>query len=487
MTPHPAGTDVPGMSIMAFSRLALASAISRRGVLTGASATALLGAWGSRFTAAGEFREYRLRAAPGLAHLRGAEGAPTQVWAYDGTVPGPELRLKLGERLRVVFENGLPEEATTVHWHGLRIPNAMDGVPHMTQAAVRPGESFVYEFTPPDAGTFWYHPHERSVIQVGRGLFGPLIVEEPEPPRVDRDVTWVLNDWRLDPNGSIRSDFLSFNDRFNEGRLGDLSTVNGRIGGPFAVRAGERIRLRLINAAVARIFELAFEGHHPKIIALDGQPVAPHDPEDERVVIAPSQRVDLIVDMTGKPGETFKVRDKFYEGAQAQDLLSITYRDDPPLRTAPPGDPIAITDNALPEPDLAQAERLDVTFGGGGMANGVMWGEMAGGTDWSINGVALFEHSAEPLFTLRRGRSYVLRMNNKTGFHHPIHLHGHSFRVIARGGKPTEHQEWRDSVVMAPVERVDIAFVADNPGDWMFHCHILDHQAFGMMTMFRVA
>ena len=162
-----------------------------------------------------------------------------------------------------------------------------------------PGERFVYEFDAVDAGTFWYHPHQRSFEQVGRGLYGPLIVEEPEPVRVDRDVTWVLGDWRLTKSGAISEDFGNRHDIHHNGRVGNTVTINGRVPDSFAVRKGERIRLRLINAANARIFSLDFAGHEPIVIALDGQPVTPHAPDGGRVVLGPAMRVDLIIDMTG--------------------------------------------------------------------------------------------------------------------------------------------------------------------------------------------
>ena len=132
----------------------------------------------------------------------GAPHPETPVWAYDGAVPGPEIRLRQGGKLRVKVENRLPED-TTVHWHGLRIPNAMDGAPYVTQPPIQPEGSFDYEFTPPDAGTYWYHPHAHGAEQVGRGLMGALIIEEPEPPPVDRDVVWVLGDFRLKDDASI--------------------------------------------------------------------------------------------------------------------------------------------------------------------------------------------------------------------------------------------------------------------------------------------
>ncbi|MGH6947871.1 MAG: multicopper oxidase domain-containing protein, partial [Kiloniellales bacterium] len=165
------------------------STLTRRTLLMTGVATALsagLAPW----LHADAATELRLTAATGRARLVPSPHPETAVWSYDGLVPGPEIRVRQGERLRVVVENRLDEE-TTVHWHGVRVPNPMDGVPHLTQKPIAPGESFVYEFDCPDAGTFWYHPHQRSFVQVGRGLYGPLIVEEREPVPVDRDVTWV--------------------------------------------------------------------------------------------------------------------------------------------------------------------------------------------------------------------------------------------------------------------------------------------------------
>ncbi|HEX9837540.1 MAG TPA: multicopper oxidase domain-containing protein, partial [Alphaproteobacteria bacterium] len=169
-------------------------------------------------------REYRLVAARGRAALVGRDHPDTEVWTYNGTVPGPEIRVRQGERLRVIVEKRLEEE-TTVHWHGLRVPNAMDGVPHLTQKPIAPGESFVYEFDAPDAGTYWYHPHVRSFEQVGRGLYGPLIVEEFEPIRIDRDVTWVIDDWRLRSNAQISGGFGNMMEATMAGRFGNTVTV----------------------------------------------------------------------------------------------------------------------------------------------------------------------------------------------------------------------------------------------------------------------
>ncbi|MGH6661906.1 MAG: multicopper oxidase family protein, partial [Rhodospirillales bacterium] len=302
-------------------------------------------------------------AKPGETRLVGEGRPPTAVWSYNGAVPGPEIRVRQGERLRVAVENRLAEE-TTVHWHGLRVPNAMDGVPHLTQKPIAPGETFVYEFDVPDAGTYWYHPHQRSFEQVGRGLYGPLIVEERNPPRVDRDVTWVLDDWRLLPTAQISGDFGNMHDVSHNGRVGNTVTINGRLPDVFAVRAGERIRLRLVNAANARIFGLEFKDHRPTVVAYDGQPVEPHEVKGP-VVIGPAMRIDLVIDMLGAPGRRFTVTDSFYRGLEYR-LLDLAYEAEP-LRRGPVG-PIARLDaNTMPEPRLTDAERHEIAFGGGMM------------------------------------------------------------------------------------------------------------------------
>jgi DNA-binding protein Fis len=161
-----------------------------------------------------------LRAQRGTAHLRGPDKPATDIWGYDGVVPGPVLRLTRGKELRLRLVNDLPEE-TTLHWHGVRVPNAMDGVPRLTQAPVAPGASFDYRFAAPDAGTFWYHPHLYASEQLDRGLYGALIVEEPEPVGVDRDVVLILDDWRLNAGGSIdEASFRSIHDAAHAGRIG---------------------------------------------------------------------------------------------------------------------------------------------------------------------------------------------------------------------------------------------------------------------------
>jgi FtsP/CotA-like multicopper oxidase with cupredoxin domain len=466
-------------------------ALTRRCALKGIAAASLL----PPVALASErpVRDFRLVARPASLPLAGAQHPATAVWAYNGTVPGPELRVRQGERIRIALDNALQED-TTLHCHGIRLPNAMDGVPHLTQHPVAPGGSFVYEFDVPDAGTYWYHPHVRSAEQVGRGLSGPLIVEERQPIQVDRDIVWVLSDWRLTREAQMREDFRNMHDMSHNGRIGNTVTVNGKVRDTFAVRAGERVRLRLINAANARVFGLTFADHRPVVIALDGHAVEPHAPADGRVILAPGMRTDLILDMTGKPGERYRIADDFYRRL-AYRLVDFAY-DPEPLRDKPRDGIAALAPNTMPEPDIASAIRHEVTFNGGmmghmmmrdrGIGGGNMMEMMHSGKIWFINGVAALGHMMDPMLTLERGKSYILAMNNETMWWHPMHLHGYAFRVLSRNGVATRYREWQDTVLMEPREKLEVAFVADNPGDWMFHCHILEHQESGMMGVIRV-
>jgi FtsP/CotA-like multicopper oxidase with cupredoxin domain len=462
--------------------------LTRRALLAGAAGTALAG-----LVPPGAFAsDFKLTPAPAKVPLVPSQ-PETAVWAYNGTVPGPEIRVRQGGRVRIAVENRLAE-GTTVHFHGIRMPNAMDGVPHLTQPPIAPGETFTYEFGVPDAGTYWYHPHANSAVQLGRGLSGALIVEEREPIAVDRDLVWMLSDWRLLPDGQIRDDFGNMHDKAHNGRVGDVVTINGRMPEAVAVRRGERIRLRLINSANARVFGLRFTGHAPQVIAYDGQPVVPHDPPDGAVVLGPAMRVDLVLDMTAKPGERFQVVDDYYRSL-AYTLVHIVY-DGVPLRERAPDGPIELPANALSEPHVDGAVRHEVALNGGmmgqammqarGMGGASMMEMMRSGKVWFLNGAAMMGHAMEPMLTLPRGRTAVIAMSNETTWWHPMHLHGHVFRVVSRNGAPTRYREWQDTVLVAPRERVEIAFVADNPGDWMFHCHVLEHQESGMMGIVRV-
>ena len=430
-------------------------------------------------------QSHRIAIAPGQASLTGPRRRATEVWTYGGSVPGPTLRVRQGKPVSIIVENGLDQD-TTVHWHGIRLPIGMDGVPGISQPPIPSGGKFVYTFTPPDAGTFWYHPHANTLQQLGRGLAGALIVEERSPVPVDRELVWTIMDWRLRPDGQIASGFGNQMEAAMSGRVGNTVTINGVVPTDEPVRVGERVRIRLINAALARIMALRFEGHRPVVVAIDGQPCDPHEPKDGRLLLGPAMRIDIVVDMQGVAGRRYRVIDD-NDDDLAYSLVQLAYDSGPPVRQRPLDTPVRLPRNPVPEPDLKSAERRELVLQGGMMGMGGMTG--MGHAAWAINGASMTgdgHAGMAPLTTLELGRSYVLSLRNDTAWSHPMHLHGHSFRVLSRNGAPVPFNQWADTVFVEPKETVDVAFVADNPGDWMVHCHVTDHQTAGLMAVLRV-
>lgn len=460
------------------------------------SATAAAGLLALPAGAAADARSGILRAGP-VEQALAPGGTKVRFWGFNDSVPGPLLRYRKGDRVRLSVRNNLDVD-TAVHWHGIRVPNPMDGVPYVTQEPIKPGGEFVYEYELRDSGTFWYHPHQSSFEQVPRGLYGAYVIEETRPIEADRDVVWVLSDVKLGADEQQIEDYGRILDFANEGRIGNRVMVNGRTAGAgqtLEVRSGERIRLRLINAASARIFRLRISGHAMNVIAFDGQAVEPHTVET--LDLGPGMRADLVLDCMNARGSVASVTDIARRGAG--EIARIVYADARALRDKPMAAPIRIEANELPEPDLAKATDHYIVFQGG-MRGAPVIGKIDGkttriqdimeeqGLAWTMNYTAQHEHALmhEPLFFLSKGEHVVLRMINETDFTHPMHLHGHFFRVLSINGRKTRYREWRDTVLMGPRDTVDVGFVADNPGEWMFHCHILDHAAGGMMGTIAV-
>ncbi|HAI29926.1 MAG TPA: copper oxidase, partial [Thalassospira sp.] len=386
---------------------------------------------------------HHVAAAPTSVNLLPGGGMQTPVWAYNGTVPGGLLRVKQGEDVHVRFDNQL-SEASSIHWHGVRVPNAMDGVPGLTQKPVAPGEIFDYRFNARDAGTYWYHPHINSPTQLARGLYGALIVEEAEPVAVDREFVWLIDDWRLGETGEIDPTFNGGHDVGHAGRLGELVTINGVANPAIAVRPGERIRLRLINTANARVFAIDFAGLAPHLVALDGHPVTPHVPDTPVFLFAPGMRADFILDVPPDASGDFAVIDRFFDGLE-NPLARLRVRGNP-VRGDIAQTSMALPDNPLPEPDLQNARREQLLYTGGMMGGGVlrhlvetgkieagflgevrsmaqsMMGMMTGGGVWMVNGRDPERDELGPLFSLGNGESCVVTVTNATAWYHPIHL-----------------------------------------------------------------
>lgn len=407
------------------------------------------------------------------------DGRTLEVWAYNEQVPGPTIRAREGDTIRVRFQNELPQP-TTVHWHGIRLPNEMDGVPGVTQPPIAPGESFVYEFLARDPGTFWYHPHVRGSEQLGRGLYGVLIVEEAAPPPV-REILWVLDDWRLDESGQIDPRFVTRGDLAHDGRWGRVITVNGAQAPAIELAAGERVRLRILNAANGRVFRPDFSGIDAEVIAYDGLATARRLPA-EGIELAPGNRVDLDLVAPDKPGEPVRIFDRFTRRPNL--LATLQTRAAPPNLAA--AEPIEL-DGFVPAWRGAEKVGVGLEF----RLNAARGGPY--GLAWLINETAMF-HDAEspvsewhePPYALEAGKWTKLRFTNESPRLHPMHLHGQFFKVVARDGRPVDEAHWRDTVLVRPRETVDIALVPTELGNWMLHCHIMEHQEAGMMTLVAV-
>jgi FtsP/CotA-like multicopper oxidase with cupredoxin domain len=429
-----------------------------------------------------------LTARTGLARLAPASHPETAIWGFDGTVPGPTLRVAQGARVTRRFLNELPQPST-IHWHGIRIDNAMDGVPGVTQTAVAPNADFLYDFVVPDAGTYWYHPHNRTWEQMARGLSGALIVEEPENgPDVDADEVLLIDDWRLDEDAQIAGGFGNLHDGAHAGRIGNWITVNGNGDWRQSVTQNSRHRLRLVNTANARIFTLEATGLAGWVVALDGMPL--EVPQAfERLILAPAQRADVIVDVVAEDGEDAHLVSFEHDGGYAIATFAVQGR----LRASRLGDPRALPANPVPGlGPLEGARTVDLLMQGGamgGMTSAMMGGQMTdmramaqAGKVWSFNGMA--DMPDTPLVTADRGETVRITITNDTAWAHAMHLHGHHFRQIAPDGTMGP---LRDTLLMNANEIAQIAFVADNPGDWLLHCHMLEHAPSGMMTWLRVA
>lgn len=404
-----------------------------------------------------------LRAEPVSLQILPEGQNTTALWGFNGSSPGPELRLRQGDTLARRFENRT-EQPSSIHWHGIRLENAMDGVPGLTQPLVQPGESFDYAFQVPDAGTYWYHSHHRSWEQVARGLYGPLIVEETEPPKLDTDITVVLDDWRLDDAGEVMGGFGNRHDFSHAGRLGNFAMI---VPSKDSVRLGDRVRLRLINTATARVFPLRIEGLDAKVVALDGMPL-PQPRALADMQLAPAQRVDIIGDVTAKVDFLFVARDALIDMGS----LKLEGENPDPATSDVLALPPARVDTLGETPDHILTLEME---------GGAMGGRHAGDDIWAFNGVSGF--SDAPFATFKKGETAIIDLINDTSFPHGIHLHGHHFHEVGQDGALGD---FRDTTLVERGASQKIAAVFDNPGKWLLHCHMLGHQAAGMKTWVEV-
>jgi len=396
--------------------------------------------------------------------------APTSVWNYNGQVPGPTIRGKKGATISVEVFNRLTEP-TSVHWHGLRIDNAMDGVPGVTQDPIQPGDRFTYRLKLNEAGSYWYHPHFNAGEQLERGLKGVLIVEEPEPLSWSQDLVWLLDDWRLDRDGTIFPRFNTRHDLMHDGRWGNVVTINGKWKPEYVVSPGQRIRLRLINGANARIFSPALEGLAANVIAVDGKPVSEIFPFNG-FYLSPGNRIDLdLVIPPEAAGKTFQVKDAITREPSV--LASLAVTQDAPTETpifTPPTAEDFIPASIFNDVEMTKTWDLNAIRGG------------RYGIGWSMN-MKLWPASDNA--DVKIGKRYRITFVNSSSRLHPMHIHGVFFRVLERNGTPAVEPFTRDTVLVGPKETVTIGFIPKHAGIWLTHCHVQSHAEAGMMSTIR--
>ena len=419
-----------------------------------------------------------------IAPVEIAPGLTVEAWTYDGGIPGPLIRLRVGDRLIVHFTNRLPEP-TTVHWHGLRVPLPMDGVPGISQPPVAPGASFTYDFVVPDAGLFWYHPHVMSAAQVGFGLYGALLVDDPDDGvGVADERVMVLSDLALSERGALESPEAGGSIANVFGREGTHVLLNGHTRPSLTVRSGAPQRWRIVNAARSRYFNLDLGGLMFRQIGGDGG-LQEYAVERDTLLLAPGERADVIVTPRLGAGETAVLRSVLVnrgmftlEGRFPYDeLLTLTgasvasYSGPAPSPVRRAIQPLPVTDATKVDLELALDQPPDAS------------------PEYSIRG-RLYSARHKALHA-RVGETQVWTVTNSTKWSHPLHLHGFFFQVLDDKGIPVRPLAWKDTVDI-PFERtVRLAVRFDDregvTGAWMLHCHILDHAEAGLMGVVQVS
>ncbi|MEV3939023.1 multicopper oxidase family protein [Glycomyces sp. NPDC049804] len=440
----------------------------------------------------GRVREFQLNATAAAVDLGGLV-VPT--WSYGGTVPGAAIRVAKGEQVKAVLVNDLPEP-TTVHWHGLQLRCDADGVPDLTQAPIAPGASFTYQFTAPDAGTYWFHPHTGT--QLDRGLYAPLIVDDPDEP-VDWDLEWtvVLDDWMDGVTGTpddvldqLRAGMSMDHGGMDMGLMtdghmlmgassdllgddaGDVyyphHLVNGRLPADpevFEADPGARVRIRFINAGGDTAYRVALSGHRLTVTHTDGFPCVPA--EADAVLIGMGERYDAVVTL----GDGVFALVAEAEGKQMRGRALVrTGSGEAPATDFAPAE---LTGHVLAYDELAPAEAVALEAREPDRTIDLELTGSMGEYDWAINGRP---HDLDNPYAVEEGERVRLRFTNDGHMWHPMHLHGHTFALAGTGLR-------KDTAIVLPGRTLEVDFDAVNPGRWMVHCHNLYHGEAGMMSV----
>lgn len=384
-------------------------------------------------------------------------GEKKEAWTFDGQLPGPELRVKQGELVEVTLINRDIEAGVTIHWHGVDVPNAEDGVAGMTQDAVMPQGKHVYRFVADQAGTYWYHSHQQSSKQVRMGLYGVFIVEpNTAPPSNTVDLAVILHDWQTENGTNVT--------------LGELNRLQRK-----EVKPGSNVRLRLVNAG-NMLAPIYMAGVPFQVSAIDGTDI--HEPApltDSRLDLAAGGRIDVTFTMPDTPVGVSRQPGPFTEDGNVLVFSPSNEGLPPDAVDGSAFDPASYGKPVKTEfgPDTRYDREYKLVFDNRlGFYNGQFTFVQ------TING-RVFPDA--PMFAVREGELVKMTLVNRGFEDHPMHLHGHHIQVLSRNGKAATGSPWiADTLNVAPGETYEVAFKADNPGIWMDHCHNLDHAAAGM-------
>jgi FtsP/CotA-like multicopper oxidase with cupredoxin domain len=402
-----------------------------------------------------------------------APGKTIQAWGFNKQVPGPVIRAHVGDTLVIRVTNQL-KEPTMIHWHGLRVPASMDGT-GASQKPIEPGGVFEYRFIVPDAGTFWYHSHANETVQVERGMYGALIVEDETDPTFDGEKVIMIDDMKLDDQSQFTKPgwFVPRIIERHDGREGDTLLINGKVDPVIKIHAGQTERWRFINSSSARYFILYLEGKEFSIIGTDGG-LLEHPRTVTEVLITPGERIDIAAGPFNE-GETFAIESLPYNRstflkAKRQKFATVKVGEQKPSVAFIPGTLRTIDPLADKDAEISRKVKLSV---GPSIKDGM---------DFLVN-----DHVHVNDKPVKVGELQIWEVSNTSLMDHPFHLHGFFFQVLEENGKTPEYRAWKDTFNLKPRSKIKIAWMPDNrPGTWMYHCHILEHHAAGMMANFDV-
>jgi len=401
-----------------------------------------------------------------------APGKTIEAWGFNKQLPGPVLRATVGDTLVVRIINNL-NEATTIHWHGIALPASMDGT-NGVQKPIEPGEVFEYRFVVPDAGTFWYHAHTNETVQMERGMYGAIIVESETDPVVDDEKIFMIDDMKLNKNNEFTKPtwFLPRMIERHDGRQGNTLLFNGKENLFIQMHGGQTERWRFINSSSARYFHLHLGGKSFKIIASDGG-LLEHPVTVTEALITPGERIDIAIGPFTE-GETFPIESLAYNRttflkAKRETFATVKVVETKLSKALIPEKLRTIEALAKPDAHVSRTIKMSVD-------------PRIRDGDFRINNGA---HVVDQ--PVKVGELQIWEIINTSQMDHPYHLHGFFFQVIEENGQAPAYKAWKDTYNLKPKGTIKIAWMPDNRvGTWMYHCHIIEHHAAGMMASFDV-